>query len=214
MKDHNHKIRRQIVNFAVANGVGIIRMEDLTERCHFETIFKKVDHKGGIAMKVLIISDSHGKTNLLSQVVKRVKADHVIHCGDFCTDEKELPSCSLTVVRGNCDWEPVPEEQVWEKEGLRFFVTHGHRYRVKTTLLPIRYRAEELGAQIACFGHSHFPFCEKAENVLLINPGSIIYPRGFLYPTYAVLEAKGNQLKVTYYKTDGTPIKERGYKEG
>jgi IS605 OrfB family transposase len=30
MKDHNHKISRQIVNFAVANGVGIIRMEDLT----------------------------------------------------------------------------------------------------------------------------------------------------------------------------------------
>jgi IS605 OrfB family transposase len=31
MKDHNHKISRQIINFAVANGVGIIRMEDLTE---------------------------------------------------------------------------------------------------------------------------------------------------------------------------------------
>jgi transposase len=31
MKDHNHKISRQIVNFAVANGVGIIRMEDLTD---------------------------------------------------------------------------------------------------------------------------------------------------------------------------------------
>jgi IS605 OrfB family transposase len=31
MKDHNHKISRQIVNFAVANGVGILRMEDLTE---------------------------------------------------------------------------------------------------------------------------------------------------------------------------------------
>jgi IS605 OrfB family transposase len=31
MKDHNHKISRHIVNFAVANGVGILRMEDLTE---------------------------------------------------------------------------------------------------------------------------------------------------------------------------------------
>jgi putative transposase len=30
MKDHNHKISRQIVNFAVSNGVGLIRMEDLT----------------------------------------------------------------------------------------------------------------------------------------------------------------------------------------
>ena len=31
MKDHNHKISRQIVNFAVSNGVGLIRMEDLTD---------------------------------------------------------------------------------------------------------------------------------------------------------------------------------------
>jgi IS605 OrfB family transposase len=31
MKDHNHKISRQIVNFAVANGVEIIRMENLTD---------------------------------------------------------------------------------------------------------------------------------------------------------------------------------------
>lgn len=31
MKDMNHKISRQIINFAIANGVGLIRMEDLTE---------------------------------------------------------------------------------------------------------------------------------------------------------------------------------------
>lgn len=30
MKDMNHKISRQIINFAIANGVGVIRMEDLT----------------------------------------------------------------------------------------------------------------------------------------------------------------------------------------
>ncbi|MGJ3222206.1 RNA-guided endonuclease TnpB family protein, partial [Geobacillus thermoleovorans] len=30
MKDQNHKISRQIVNFALANGVGVIRMEELT----------------------------------------------------------------------------------------------------------------------------------------------------------------------------------------
>jgi putative transposase len=31
MKDHNHKISRQIINYAVAHGVGLIRMEDLTD---------------------------------------------------------------------------------------------------------------------------------------------------------------------------------------
>jgi putative transposase len=31
MRDLNHKISRQIVNFAITHGVGTIRMEDLTD---------------------------------------------------------------------------------------------------------------------------------------------------------------------------------------
>lgn len=161
-------------------------------------------------MRVLIVSDSHSKGKLLKQIVNHVAADHVIHCGDFCTNGQELPKVSLTVVKGNCDWENVPEEQMWSGGGLRFFVTHGHKYRVKSTPLPIRYRAEELGAQIACFGHSHYPFCEKVGAVLLINPGSITFPRGFPYPTYACLDLVGREVKVTYYKTNGQKISERG----
>jgi putative phosphoesterase len=99
---------------------------------------------------------------------------------------------------------------VVEKGGLRIFVTHGHRYRVKFTPLPVKYRAEETGASICCFGHSHVPFCEKVGDVLLINPGSIAQPRGFLHPTYAVLEKVEGGVRVTYYKTDGTKIAERG----
>ena len=74
-------------------------------------------------MKVLIISDSHGRAKRLNEIVDRVKADHVIHCGDFCTGRSELPSVPLTVVRGNCDWEEVSEEEVFEADSLRFFVT-------------------------------------------------------------------------------------------
>ncbi|MBA4602648.1 metallophosphoesterase [Thermoactinomyces mirandus] len=165
-------------------------------------------------MKVLVISDSHGRTKLLNEIVERVRPDHVIHCGDFCTSRQNLPSGSLTVVRGNCDWETVPEEQIFETGSLRFFVTHGHRHQVKYSLLPIRYRAQETGADIACFGHTHLPICEKDEGILLINPGSISYPRGFKYRTYAVLEKKENQpLKVSFYKVDGSPVPELAYEE-
>ncbi|MFC7440792.1 metallophosphoesterase family protein [Laceyella putida] len=162
-------------------------------------------------MRVLILSDSHGNAKLLNEIVRRVKADQVIHCGDFCTDQADLPKVPMTVVRGNCDWERVPQEQVWERGGLRIFVTHGHKYQVKSTPLPMRYRTEEVGARIGCFGHSHFPFCEEVGGVLLINPGSISYPRGFPHATYAILEKTREKLKVTYYKTDGTAITERGY---
>lgn len=141
----------------------------------------------------------------------KVKADHVIHCGDFCTSVEALPDVSMTVVQGNCDWEDVPKEAVWEAAGLRIYVTHGHRYQVKTSLLPIRYRAEEVDAHIACFGHSHIPVCEQANGRLFINPGSIAYPRGFRVPTYAVLETDVNgKVHVTYCKTSGEAIEELG----
>jgi putative phosphoesterase len=157
------------------------------------------------------VSDSHGKANLLKKIVQKVKADHVIHCGDFCTSIDQLPDVSMTVVQGNCDWENAPKESVWEAGRLRFYVTHGHRYQVKTSLLPIRYRAEEVDAHVACFGHSHFPVCEQANGRLFINPGSIAYPRGFRVPSYAVLQTDGaGTVHVKYYTPDGKVIAERG----
>lgn len=162
-------------------------------------------------MKVLITSDSHGKKDLLNQIIERENPDHTIHCGDFCTDITDLPDVPLTVVRGNCDWERVPEEDTWDIDGLRFYVTHGHLFRIQQSALPLKYRAEEKDAQIVCFGHSHFPVCDQVENRLYINPGSIKQARGFAYPTYAVVTIEEKQpIKVTYHQVDGTMITERG----
>lgn len=161
-------------------------------------------------MKILVISDSHGRALRLQKIVDNVAADHVIHCGDFCTDQSQLPQGSLTVVQGNCDYEPVPKEEIWEAKGFRFFITHGHRYEVKSSPLSIRYRGEEVGAHIVCFGHSHVPFCEQSKGILLINPGSISQPRSFPVPTYACLTLTDSQVKVVYYQLDGQPVKSLG----
>ncbi|PTM58223.1 metallophosphoesterase family protein [Desmospora activa] len=162
-------------------------------------------------MRILIVSDSHGEEALLNRIVKREEADHVIHCGDFCTDQSRLPAVSLTVVRGNCDWEPVPEEQQWDGGAWRFFVVHGHRHHVNSSLLSLRYRAEKVGATIACFGHSHYPLCEQSGNILLINPGSITQPRGFAVPTYTVLEdVDESRVSIRYFTPSGEVVTERG----
>ncbi|QKG84060.1 metallophosphoesterase [Kroppenstedtia pulmonis] len=164
-------------------------------------------------MRVLIISDSHGNGKLLERIVETTEADHVIHCGDFCTNRSELPITSMTVVQGNCDWEEVPKEEIWQQEGIRFLVVHGHLHQIKTTLLPLQYRAEEAGAQIVCFGHSHYPFCEMSgsKKQLFINPGSIVSPRGFPHKTYVVLETiRSGKVKVTYFTTEGGVVTERG----
>ncbi|EGK14792.1 metallophosphoesterase family protein [Kroppenstedtia eburnea] len=156
-------------------------------------------------MRVLIVSDSHGEGALLREVVDREQAEHVIHCGDFCTESAQLPGGWITVVRGNCDWVEVPWEARWEGGGIHFLITHGHRLQVNSSLLPLQYRAQEVGAQIACFGHTHIPMSEWVDGVLLLNPGSLVNPRGgFPKPSYAILETTGREdVTLSYFTPDG-----------
>ncbi|WP_297987535.1 metallophosphoesterase family protein [Anoxybacillus sp.] len=157
-------------------------------------------------MNVLVISDSHGLTNELQTIVSRHKqhVDAVIHCGD-----SELPSDhealqGMLVVRGNCDYERrFPTDLVEERNGVRFFITHGHLYNVKMTMMNAYYKAKEVGAHIVCFGHSHIAGCEQIDDVLFINPGSIFLPRMRREKTYAMLHINNNTTTVYFYNIDG-----------
>jgi putative phosphoesterase len=167
--------------------------------------------KGVQKVKVLVTSDSHGKASLLSKIVEQEQADYVIHCGDFCTEKKQLPSVAMTVVRGNCDFEDVADEEFVSLAGYRFFVTHGHRYQVKNSLFSLSLLAQEKEADIVCFGHSHFPLCEQEEKKLFLNPGSIQSPRGYTVPTYAVVHLeKDRQVEVTYFQPNGNRVPHLG----
>lgn len=163
-------------------------------------------------MRILIMSDNHGEEQVLSLIIGREKADHIIHCGDFCTNREVLPNQDrITVVRGNCDFADVPDDTLWEGDGLRYFVTHGHRYQIKMSLMKLSYRAQEVAADIVCFGHSHYPYCDEHDGRLYINPGSVVQPRGYTVPTYAVLETEERgQVKVTYYTSKGETVPSLG----
>lgn len=161
-------------------------------------------------MRILVVSDSHGLADRLNKIVDQVAADHVIHCGDFCTEKSLLPKKSITVVQGNCDFEELAQEQIWETDHFRFYVTHGHRFGVKSSVLSLHERGQEVGAQIVCFGHSHIPFCEQLQGILMVNPGSIASPRGGMPPTYACIELTNQQASVSYYQVGGQPFKQMG----
>lgn len=163
-------------------------------------------------MRVLIISDNHGEERALSRVVDREETDHIIHCGDFCIAPEALPQRQrMTVVRGNCDFADVSDDALWEGGGYRFFVTHGHRYHIKSSLMNLSYRAEEVAADIVCFGHSHYPYCAVHDGCLFVNPGSIIQPRGYPIPTYAILEtAADRKVHMTFYTPQGEVVDELG----
>lgn len=159
--------------------------------------------------KVLILSDTHGLKEEVSTIKERHRdADAMIHCGDseLSYDSKELEG--IYYAKGNCDFErEMEEEQTVTVGDLTFLVVHGHLHQVKTTLMPLSYRAEEVGAQVACFGHSHIAAAEKVGDTLFINPGSARLPRNRKEPTYAILEWESlSELHLQFYRVDGEPM--------
>ncbi len=133
--------------------------------------------------RIGIVSDSHGDAGHIQQALIRLEAcgplDALIHCGDSSRDALPYTGNILQVVavRGNCDgWLDDHEEEMLVTIGnVPIFVTHGHRYGVKRGLELLSAAASARGARVACFGHTHQPFCEYRDGVLLINPGSCAY---------------------------------------
>ncbi|MET3196304.1 putative phosphoesterase [Bacillus sp. OAE603] len=160
-------------------------------------------------MKALILSDSHGLTELLEVISKRHRedVDLMIHCGDseLELDAKELQG--FHVVRGNCDFRgEFPEEFIHQENDVKIYATHGHLYGIKQTLQKLHYRCRELGATIACFGHSHMLGAEVIDGILFINPGSILLPRMRKEKTYAIIDTDGKSAKVIFYTIDGNEL--------
>jgi putative phosphoesterase len=152
-------------------------------------------------MKVLIVSDSHGLTKELEKLIEKHhgEVETFIHCGDSELDPNDPAINHFTVVRGNCDFdERFPEDVIKKIGDQTIFITHGHRYSVKSSLMGLSYKAREVKADIACFGHSHQLGAEMVHGTLFINPGSIRLPRGRDERTYVILEllGEGYQLKV------------------
>ncbi len=160
-------------------------------------------------MSILILSDTHGLVREVKEVVERHKAEMVFHCGDYCVDHQREPFSGMKLVKGNCDFpSDVPTERKTSWKGLTIPQTHGHLFGVKSSLLRLHYRAEETGANVVLFGHSHVPGCAVERDILFLNPGSLQLPRGYDVPTYAILKKVEQKesavvVQVTYYDHKG-----------
>lgn len=124
--------------------------------------------------KLYVFSDSHGQTERLHPLVKGLKADYFVHCGDHAHD---LSGPNVYHVKGNCDaWSKAPSEVLITIETKQLLIVHGHKQQVKSGLLSLVYRAKERGADIVLFGHTHRPLAVEEDGILLLNPGSIALP--------------------------------------
>lgn len=138
-------------------------------------------------MRLLIVSDSHGRTDNLFKILRREKDfQYFIHLGDAegCEDEirREIdtisPLCAVNFVRGNMDDDiRLPVCKTLEVSFVKLFLTHGHRYQVGNGLDILASNAYQNGCAYALFGHTHKPCHENVMGVECFNPGSISYPR-------------------------------------
>ena len=152
-------------------------------------------------MKILIIGDTHAQDDIFLDVLSKERGfDVLLHTGDFEGSElvyRELCGTPFYPVAGNNDFfTDAPYERVIELESCRIYMTHGYRYNVFETNEGILREAARRHAQIAVYGHSHVPVAEYRDGILLLNPGSLTWPRQEgRRPSYIVLELQSGRIK-------------------
>lgn len=145
-------------------------------------------------MKILVVSDSHGRNTYLDKVLGTVgPIDLLIHLGDLEGSEDYIEAaapCPVEMVSGNNDYfTRIEREKMIEVGRYNILLTHGHRYRVNFGLETIKKIARDNCADIVMFGHTHIPVIDYEEGIIAVNPGSISQPRqpGRI-PTYIIME--------------------------
>ncbi|MEK4246213.1 MULTISPECIES: metallophosphoesterase family protein [unclassified Psychrobacillus] len=156
-------------------------------------------------MKILIMSDTHKDTVTMEEVIQvhQDEVQAIIHCGDSELDASYFEGKSIFIVGGNCDYySSFPEEELITLDNEKILVVHGHRHQVKSTILPLSYRAQEVGATVVCFGHSHMLGAELQNGILFVNPGSLHEPRGRKEKSYSIVEKKENLWQVLFFSSE------------
>ncbi len=145
--------------------------------------------------KLIVFSDSHGSTKSMIKTILSHSPDAVCHLGDYASDAEKLalrfPEIPFYSIKGNCDFcTSAPLKLCFSLFGFKIFACHGHEYSVKRGLLNLCYAAEESGADVCLFGHTHTPLLDRLAELTLINPGA----SGDYGGTYALIEFCGGKF--------------------
>lgn len=131
-------------------------------------------------IKLGIVADSHGRDIYLERfaaVCRKEGYDAVIHLGDVREDARWLErnlETAVVSVAGNCDmFSSHPREARLSYEGHSILAVHGDAQGVKYGYERLSYYAEEIGAEIALFGHTHQAFAGYVGSIILVNPGAL-----------------------------------------
>lgn len=138
-------------------------------------------------MKYLVVSDSHGLQEELSELLKRhPDMDGYIHCGD-----SELPAYFLSnymAVIGNNDYNGLPAQIIMNVGKEKALIVHSHRQGFFDRNEQLAYLAKSNGCKFVFYGHTHV-FADMVLNgVRIMNPGSVWRCRDGRGSTYGIFE--------------------------
>ena len=156
-----------------------------------------------MATQFVVMSDSHGDYDIVKDIKDRYqgKVDAIFHNGDSELKSSDPVWDGLYVVRGNCDYDDgYPENNVVELNGITIAQTHGHLYQINFMWDRLDLFAQEAGADICLYGHLHRASAWRMEDIVFINPGSVLQPRGeVMEKLYALVTVTDTTIKVDFY---------------
>lgn len=148
-------------------------------------------------MRILIISDTHAKDDILTDVLREVGSFEILlHAGDLEGSDLlyeelavELPGVTYYSVAGNNDFftdaPSTREFDLPDPSARHVFLTHGHQYHIDDGYTEICEEALRRGAQILVCGHTHVPVAAYASELLKSPRGfTAKSPRSF-FPKYS-----------------------------
>ena len=146
-------------------------------------------------MKILVCSDSHGQKYNIKDAYDKERPDAVFFLGDGLRDMDIIdapPTVAIACVKGNCDLYEEDGVRCFNLENKKLLLTHGHFSGVKQGLWRLDLLAQEKGADIILYGHTHQVAEQWIDDRLYICPGSI------RQGSYVILELCGDDVKVDF----------------
>lgn len=133
-------------------------------------------------MRIGVVSDSHGDLYSLDKTLSLMgNLDMIIHLGDHYKDIIKLNEKygkQIEHVAGNNDYSGGSvHDRILIVDGVRIFMTHGHRYGVYYDLSRLGFKAQEEKADVVLYGHTHVQSREDYKGIMYLNPGSTSLPR-------------------------------------
>ncbi|GAC40789.1 metallophosphoesterase family protein [Paenibacillus popilliae] len=165
-------------------------------------------------MRIGIVSDTHMPRRgqkLPCALVKGLRGvDLILHAGDW-TSPSVIPMfeslAPVDSVAGNNDGADIVKRfgrhKIIAAGGLRIGLVHGDGAGGSTKDIAF-HTFRNLGVDLIVFGHSHIPYMEEREGILLFNPGSPSDKR--LQPKYSyglldIGEDQSLRLRHIYYRS-------------